>query len=241
MPDDWHHVGLLPQQQPDGSWRWPREPGEYGCGWLEAVELRTARRHGWDVTVVESLLWPRSEVAPMRQWGTQLVNVSKKAQAQRDLSPDVRSCLRQMVRAIMLHGIGAMHGRPRVVNRSCHVDEAGRKVPKDAEGLDVVGDRVLWQVRQQPKWPELVHPEWTAAVWAATRTRLVSARNDQHALALPAPAVVGFRGDAMYLTCAPAWTDDGSAGAWRVKSTRGALHVPDNWHGFDRMMGRGRG
>lgn len=224
-PAGWAHVGILPASDcPDAiapaapagrRWTWPLA----GTGWVDGAELGIALRAGWAVTIHERWLWPdRTGRGPLDGWQDRLVRLW--AGAESDLE-------RAMLRSIMLHAIGALWGRRSRVTRAAAWPCS---LPPGAREVRVAGDRVTWSEDRPPAWPELVHPEWAAAIWARCRGRLLAGPGGTGVLGVPWSTVVALATDAVYFTGEPpAWLDKGRPGNWREKGRRvGVVPVPRN-------------
>lgn len=201
-PDGWRAPGIL-RSAGDGGVSWPLS----GSGWVDAVELDLAMRHGWRVEIEAGRVWDETG-DPFRGWLRPFVDAYNTA------GPRWRFALR----SIVLHTIGAMFGADRSVTRM------GDAPPADAEGLQLLtSGSWRWIEREPAVWPETHHPEWTTTVWARARTRLLSAPGvGQRTGALHVPdgcEVVAFRTDAVYLTADPGWLDDGAIGRFVHKRT----------------------
>lgn len=215
VPSGWpHRFGLLGYRD-DGAdgWRYPWEPGDGGRGWVDGAELQLAIEHGWPVTIHERLLFPDGGTDPLRGWAGKLVAIREASEC-----PHVRAG----VRAILLHALGAMHGRGRTVTRLAPPGE----VPAGARGVQMAGPLALWREDTGQQWTDLAHPEWTAAIYARQRRRLLDAPTGTAgmkagALHAPPGSVLAFRTDAIYLTQSPglAWPDDGKVGRYRIERT----------------------
>ena len=139
--------------------------------------------------------------------------------AHEELSPAGAAAVRSMVRAILLHTIGAFHGRPQRV--TCWADDLER-APIGADALRVHTDgRVSWREERPPVWPEASHPEWSSHVWARSRVRLLKTPGGGGALTIPRRSIVAIRTDAVYTTEPTGWEnlDDGKVGRWVLKNT----------------------
>lgn len=211
VPAGWGHVGLLGTKDGAGGWRWPAEPGETFETWADGAELGIALAQGWRVRIHERILWPTySTRGPLDSWGERL------RRAYTDYKAAGRNLEARAVRAIVLQAVGAFHGRPHRATRVGTADE----VPAGAAGLRMEGDAFLWGEGESQGWPEMAHPEWSAAIWARARARLLvspTGRRDVKAgaLAVPASTVLAFRTDAVYMTSDPTWPDDGQVGRLR--------------------------
>lgn len=224
VPQDWHHVGLLPERHEDvaAGWWYPSTPGSGPHhGWLDGAEVQLARRWDWPVTVHEHLAWPKHHGAgPLDSWARALVNMREHAESVEADRPVVE-LVRAGVRALLLHGLGAMHGRPHLVTHTASIEDVAA-IPATAVGLRAVDGRWTWgEADDNRRWRETAHPEWTAAVWSRERVRMLDGPGVRGqrtgALHVPHGDVVGFGGDALYLTVDPGWADDGREGRLRTK------------------------
>jgi len=233
VPADWAHVGILATKNDRGGWSWPSSPREQFTTWADGAELGLAIEHGWRVRIHERMLWPAYTVkGPLDAWGDRM----RKSYAQhRDASPLVA----RAVRAMALQTIGAFQGR---AHRTTRIGTA-EQVPADAANLRLEGDVMLWGEGTEQAWPEMAHPEWSAAIWARARVRLLDAPTGTKgrragALHVPASSVLAFRTDAVYLTADPGWPDDGAVGRLRrVYEQNGPLVAPTNQTQLLRMKG----
>ncbi len=235
IPEDWAHVGLLSVRETDGSLSWPSTPGYHGPTWADGCEIALAVREGWDVRVLDSLGWP-STGEPLRTWGGRLLDVL--ARADERLSGALYAHVRAMVRAIVLHTVGAFHGAPqRVTRRAGSLADA----PIGADALRLHDDgSVSWRDYLPPAWPEACHPEWSAHIWARNRTRLLRTPGGGGLLSADPSTLVAVRTDAIYTTSPTRWEegDDGRVGRWVLKS---AAETPGPWPstGLDVLDVRG--
>jgi hypothetical protein len=199
-PKGWDRPGILR----DESGRW----GSRGTGWVDGAEFRVAELAGWKLAVAEVLAWERRG-DPLRTWIERTTRQISSPPA--GVSPKLwRSCWRNMV----LHAIGAMHGRT-----------GGELVTFDAEGRSV----------KSTPGNRCAHPEWTAAIWARARLRLLDSpagrggalRQRVGALHAQPGSVVAFQNDAVYLSVDPVWPgDDGAIGRLRFQRS---TSIPVAW------------
>jgi len=229
VPDGWDHVGLLGVKDGADGWLWPSTPGERFTTWADPSELNVAQHHGWTFDVVRTLHYAgRAKV--LDGWGRALVRARDAIaahEAKGEIASDVADLARGAVRAILLHGIGAFQASPRKITRT------GTDPSKAPAGADrhQVGDRWVWTETMGAAQPELAHPEWSAAIWARCRARLLDSPGPNGtragALTLPRDQVVAFRTDAIWTTADPGWPDDGKAGRYRVKTrVEGPIAAP---------------
>lgn len=225
-PTGWGHVGLLAVRADDGSLSWPTTDEWYGPTWADGCEVALAIREGWAVEVVNGLVWPR-QGDPLRTWADRLLAVLKDAEMVERLGAYGRRVpgpnplyphIRAMVRAIILHTVGAFHGSPqRVTKRAGDLDGA----PIGADMLRVHDDgSVSWRETRAAAWPEACHPEWSSHIWARNRVRLLRNPAGGGMLTVPAAHLVAVRTDAVYTSEPTGWEtgDDGKPGRWVLKS-----------------------
>lgn len=241
VPRFWDHVGLVGVW--DGQrWTYPRAGAETHETWVDGSELALMDGEGWRFSIVRRLTLHQGG-KPLDTWAKKLVELRQLYSPGRG-EHAVSQLVGAGARSILLHAIGAFMGREHVVTRTALVSEPGR-VPVTAVGARIEGDTLVWGERQPVAWPELSHPEWSAAIWARCRARMLSGptgtvrRNrDQRsgALHVPLAEVVGFKTDALYLTAAhQEWPDDGAAGRLRLRSVvPGPVRAPATVHQLKR-------
>jgi len=225
-------IGVLPWwDDSDHHWRYPSEQRRSFTGWWDGAELWAAVAHGWDVRPSEALLFQEyAGAGPLDGWSHRLIACRQRL-ARFEQGP--ASVLAQRaIRNVILHAIGAFTGRTHRVTRSLPIDQAD-EVPAAARDLRVEADRIVWAEYQEATQPGLSHPEWSAAIWARARARLLDGpgvpedRRRTGALKVPAGDVLAFRTDALYLTRDPGWRDDGHAGRLRLtRSIAGPSPTP---------------
>lgn len=213
-------IGLLGVHEPDG-WRYPHGAGETFGGWWDGAELHVAIAHGWDVRPFEALILESSSSGPLDGWIKGLLAVRERLELRAGHHNGPADLAGRALRTVILHTIGALHGGRHRVTRSVPIDSA-ELVPDDAEELRVEGDRIVWAESSSAgsAWPTMTHPEWSSAIWARARARLldgpgVTKRDRTGALHVPAEDVIAFRTDAIYLARDPGWPDDGRVGRLR--------------------------
>lgn len=218
-PADWSpRPGIIGVRAGENyGWSWPTEPVWHGPTWADGAEIELAVRHGWSVNVRRALVWERTG-DPLRLWSDRLVSIL--AAGERTLSPDGFRHVRSMVRAIILHTIGAFHGAPHRV--TCTAPDLG-SAPIGADMLRVHVDHVSWREQRPAKWPEAVHPEWSAHVWARCRRRLLDTPGGGGMLNIEPSTLIAVRTDAVYTTAPTGWehADDGRPGRWVLKHADG--------------------
>lgn len=247
VPDGWQHVGLLPWPDPEGGWRYPNTPGERFETWADGAELAIAHRHGWPLEVCERIVGQPGK--PLDRFVELLVrgragspSVRQRLLDQYREAPQVAKLAADGARAIVLHMLGAMHGRPRPVTRSVPEHRVA-EMPADAHEPRLRAGRWEWTEHEAPAMPETAHPEWTTAVWARCRARMLDHRGTG-ALHVPYRDVLAIHQDAIYLAADPQWEDDGkvgsprrelaAAGPWPAPADRAALNEL-----ADRAVGEG--
>lgn len=242
VPAGWDHLGILPARDGAG-WRWPDQPGETARGWVDGSELALARRHGWAVDILESVVWPDGEGDPLRLWADKLAQASAQAERAGEhgrMSRQAAGVARAAIRACLVHGLGAFVGRRHTITHTIMPGDDAQ--PPEGAAVDVVWGTgaVVWREDKPAAWPAMSHPEWASAVWARTRCRLLSSPGGTGALAVPRADVIGLRGDALYLAHDPAWPDTGKPGGWRVKGDPlTAFSMPATLPALDHLRRRG--
>jgi len=184
-----------------------------GEGWVDAVELALAVRHGWAVEVDHGWRWP-TRAHPFDRWHDAL---GRLATAPGNVEDDTRAAV---VRAITLGTIGAMWGSPRKHTGYGPADS----IPEGAEGVrSIARGTYRWRYVTPALWPDTHHPEWVGTVWARARVRLLDAPTAERgvragALHVEPGAVIAMRTDALYLDARhePSWADDGRDGRYRL-------------------------
>jgi hypothetical protein len=176
--------------------------------------------------VHEHLVWPHKGTGPLDGWARRLLAVIDQAA---ELPPELAHLVARGARRILIDAIGALVGRPQVVTRSGPAGVV--QLPPGGFSPRVEAGQLIWSERRPPAWPEMVHPEWSAAVWARCRCRMLDGPGPggvrTGALHVPLGDVVAIRTDALYLTADPGWPDDGRAGRLRVKARHpGPLPAP---------------
>lgn len=248
VPDGWNRPGILPAMHPAGGWHWPHQPGEQARGWVDGAELALARDHGWHGVIHESILWPIEQPHdPLKRWAAHIADASSEVEllgATGRVELHTAKACRAALRAVVLFTIGALHGTRHDITATCRIEEADATVPADALGVTFQGDLVVWREREPAKWPEMVHPEWSSAIWARTRCRLLDGPTGRRgvrsgALHVQPSEVIGFRTDALYLTEPADWPDDGKPGRFRPKGHHPAFAMPRTLAEFDLLRGAG--
>lgn len=228
VPPDWDHIGILPAKTGDG-WRYPATPGEWAEGWIDGAELHLARHWGWDVSVTEHIVWPPSTGAgPLDGWARRLLDLIGRYRARR---APAAALVARALRHVLIDALGALVGREHVVTRSTPIDDIARGMPMDAVDPRIEAGHLVWGERMPARWPEMIHPEWSAAVWARCRVRMLAgpkvAGVPTGALHVPRAQLLAIRTDALYTTEDPGWPDDGAAGRLiRKRHRAGPLPAP---------------
>ncbi|MFE7423792.1 hypothetical protein [Rhodococcus sp. NPDC057529] len=255
VPDNWAHVGLLSAVTDDGL-IWPSTPGSTWETWAETAEVKLALQNGWRVEFKESLLLDTPNADPLKAWRDALVAIRTDIAADVQVPDRVRKLAAGAVRDMLLHAIGSFNtGAAREQTRRVTAAEIPANV-LDAEpvggGLFKITETVARKAGDE-KWQR---PEWAGKIWAESRVRMLSwppkpgaKRADTlsdwapiGALHLPREQVLGFYGDAVYLTRDPEWADDGAEGRLRVKGQlAGPLPVPATEHDLFDLARRSEG
>lgn len=230
IPDDWHHVGILPfAVEGERAWIYPHEGGRTFTTWASGAEINLALRNPlqpWRIEILDGLLWESG--TPLREWSEKL----KKAWAELGTAAriagddELRTAYRlasRAVRSILLYGIGGFAQRPTLTTGTVQLGQEDR-IPKGARIKTIEGQTVFWEREQMRRNPN-AHPEWAAGVWSAARAALLSTsvktaegqKTHVGALHLPAGSIVAFRTDAIYTTVRPDWPYNGDPGDYLLK------------------------
>ncbi len=236
VPRGWSHVGLFMVPRLDAQdgdllegerWQYPAEPGTTWETWVDGAELLAVQRalaahpeQDWQIEILERLLLTNpAGKGPLHLWAKKLVEL-REGLAVRGLSPSLTTLLSAALRAILLHGIGAFHRAPQTVTRMSA--DPGR-VPAGRPARKI-GRYWLWQEQERASVyaAQFEHPEWSAAIWARCRARLLYHRYQREpescsgVLLLPREQILAFRTDALYLTAQPPWLGE-RIGQFRIK------------------------
>lgn len=219
VPAGWSHVGILPEKEPGAGWRYPSTPGARASGWIDGVELALARAQGWSVEVLESLVWApvKPSPDPLGLWSRRLLELRSSPALEQE-TETVRELVRRALRNVIIKAIGAFHAHAHTITETRPIEDDG-PFPEGAKLPRIEGGRWVWRRELPAKWPEMQHPEWSAAIWARCRARMldgpapkIPGAGRTGALHVPARDVVAFRTDALYLERDPRWLDDGKPG-----------------------------
>jgi hypothetical protein len=221
-PAGWDRPGILPAHA-DGTerdWCWPMQADR--PSWCSGAELFVAMRHGWNVTHHGALIW-HAQAGVLDTWRDRLLRVLDITQR---YPQPFAGMMRAAIRSLLLHTLGSFHGAPHAVTATGTLDD----VPDDAQGLRALPDgRYTWREMQAAKWPEMVHPEWSATIWGRARARLLYGhRGATGVLTIDPRHIVAMRTDAVY-TSEPTqwdWLDDGRAGRYRLRTYSWHAHLP---------------
>lgn len=252
VPADWTQpFGMIGVKAERGLWSYPHEPGADLETWCDGAELHLAVKHGWALEIRERLLFP-NVAKPLDLWADKLTRARRALELHRtgagpgfkSGTPDHRhlELAESALRAVLLHGVGAFHGREHLATHMVPLADA-HLVPATAIRPRRAGRAHEWIVYGEAtgqRWPQLAHPEWSACVWGRARARLLSAPRGHGALnRAPGTEVVAFRTDAIYLTGRQSrWeqTDNGRAGSYRRKRTLPATELGADWPRSNREL-----
>ena len=231
VPRDWTHVGILGAPAETGGWHYPSRPGQRAQSWVDGAELGIAIAQGWRVKIHERILFDGYRgTGPLDRWAKTLIRLRERAAELVEhgrMAPAVGELVAAGIRSIIVQGIGAFQGRQRTVTRS---SSSIAEVPAGAVGRHVVDGDHVWTETIESGLPSMNHPEWSTAIWARARARLLICPTGQRhapagALALDPATILAFRTDALYLTEDPRWPDDGAAGRLRHTQTIEGPHA----------------
>lgn len=215
-PKGWDRPGILPAHVAGSQrdWCWPLQVEQ--PSWCSAAELFVASGYGWHITHHGALAW-HEQANVLGTWRDRLLRVLDITQ---QYPEPFRAMMRSAIRALLLHTLGSFHGAPHTVTNSGTLAE----VPADAEQLRALPDgRYTWRTLHAAKWPEMVHPEWSATVWGRARARLLQGhRGATGVLTIDPRTIVAMRTDAVYTSEPTGWDelDDGRPGRYRLRTYR---------------------
>lgn len=228
VPKDWHRpFGLLMAKDTVGpGWCYPAEPGRVFETWCDGSELALAMDEGWRPALLGGITW--REGKPLNSWTEKLLGIWTRYEAHPD--PELAQLVRRAIRSMILFGIGAFASRGRTTTHTLPEDRSA-EVPAGVK-VSRAGGMLVWtQPAPATAWArDMAHPEWSAAIWARARVRLLDGpgvNGRTGALYLPPGVdVIAFRTDALVLTGDPGWADDGKPGRLRYD---GELIGPFDW------------
>lgn len=220
VPDDWAHIGLL--QSEDGTW--PSTPGEHGRAWADSREVHLAVSNGWDLRIMERILFQDDHSEPFRTWSTKMIRLRDEwLPAQKETPAAVIKLARNIARSIVVSAIGSLQGKGRKITRTADTSK-GEEVPPGVLARMESGGLYVWEERAPATGlgHDFMRPEWASQVWAEQRVKLLhsgakAAQPNVGALHVPRAELVAFNTDAIYTTGDPGWHDTGTAGQFRLK------------------------
>lgn len=187
VPVRWQGVGILPVKRPGGvGWHFP-ETGTWET-WADLQEVRMAQKAGWEVEVLDCLLWEAG--GPLDEWAKRL---ERRYLSYKTLSSPISEYIASCIRAIALHAIGAMHAPYRQREVVEVMPDSPLATIENVVGVTGGGVTVeRWN--EKAREIDCYHPEWTTSIWSRARCKVLRALQ-----AFPAEAILGVRGDAIYL------------------------------------------
>jgi len=244
VPVDWAHVGLLmaPVAGTRDHWHYPAAPGMTGETWADGCEVELARAHGWQVNILERLVFATAR--PLDTWARKLTDLRGRVGDSEDTVTDL---VRAGLRNIVLHTIGTFARRERTATRLVSTAELATLDTVASAAPSRIGEDA-WLVQTPEALPARLaayqHPEWAAAVWARARSRLLWNRvQGSGALTVPRADVLGFQVDALYLAHDPGWDDSkGAIGHFRSKGhITASITAPRTWPALEALKDRATG
>ncbi len=241
VPENWHHVGLLPvkHQRVEEGWFYPNRPGAVHDTWVDGAELHVAQSAGWEIVPHEAVLFKKAR--PLDTFTDRMTRARAKVSENRDMNPTIRQAVMSALRSIMLHSIGAFAAGGRDETR---VATSLREIPQAYQGDAVQqGKLYVYHVPSNPtsRTSQYYHPELAAQVWGRARARVLLGPSSiggatSGALRVDPATLVGIQGDALFTTSLPIWSlpvdqgggDDGKTGRLRLQGyTRGEYATPE--------------
>jgi hypothetical protein len=226
IPTNWHHVGpFMVAGDPDGAeeerWQYPHTPRATYETWVDGAELWAMQQYQersgitWQIEILERLLFTGQAKGhgPLHLWAKKLIELREGVPdrvASGQLAPRQGELLSAALRSMLLHGIGSFHRGGHAITRWT-TDPA--RVPASAANVRQRESWWLWQEQEQLDRysQQFEHPEWSAAIWARCRARLLYHRYDREhdyysgALTLPREHIIAFMTDCIYASYLPEW------------------------------------
>lgn len=244
VPHGWDHVGLVGLPDDRGRWEWPAEPGRVFETWVDGAELAMVERHGWHWRCLERIVLRDSDARPLDTWRDHLVTLrlaltddarvraeargragaraAALERARRGGTARAQQLARDAVRAVVLHTFGALHGRTSPVTRWAPSVPAELE-PAERASLRREAGGWAWREHRDAAWSELSRPEWSSAVWARTRARLLDWPSRRTGVLHTDPGTfVAMRQDAAYWTAPPGWDEPDP---WEVGALRPTVQL----------------
>lgn len=238
VPPAWSHIGLFALKQRDGSYQYPRKPGDTFITWATSPEVHLAQKNGWILKVLERLLWPETEKEPepLKAWCEKLVHLRQNVV---DTYPEpFRGMYREAIRKIMLQALGALNRTGKEID---HYTQSMEGLPEDTTSeLLLPGD--IWKYTTYadltPFQQVFCMPHWIKYVWGKARARLA-----QYALECHFESLVALRVDAIWSNCPLPYPDSGKTGQFVQKPLKQntGLAWPKNTTGMVRLVQEVRG
>lgn len=146
-------LAMLPVKY-GAHWSWPTDGGPYRT-WASGAEVQAARRAGYQVTVLRSIVWP-AKARPLAPWA-RLISKHRARVDTLPLADGVKAAARAGLRSIVVQTIGQLHG--------------GGASPVPFASANETGGAP----------PSFDRPEWSTAIYAMARARLAQVMSKQTA------------------------------------------------------------
>lgn len=215
VPANWSHIGLFPLQQRDGSYQYPRKPGENFLTWASSHEVALAVKHNWYVKVIERYLWPETEKRPepLKQWGEKLIKL--RMETVEAYPEPFRGMFREAIRKLMLQALGSFNRTGKEVD---HYTQEIENLPEDTTSeLLLPGDIWKYTTYQDltPFQSVFYMPHWIKCLWGESRKKLA-----EKALEIPFTKLVALRVDGIWSDCPANYPDNGKVGQFTRKPVK---------------------
>jgi hypothetical protein len=221
VPEGWDSVGRFRRRAGDNDvWEYPCEPGETFTAWAWERALINADRDGWrlgeHVQIMKRFQFTGPKVKPLATFGRHMRALREEwIPAQNDAPARVRELARVMARQITIAAIGKLSGTPYAKLRTVPVDSPDR--PADAWLSE---DEQRWEWRELTAGRAyLVHPEWSAYIWAVAREWLMDhpAQKGVGLRHVPRSELIAARTDGYWTSTPQPVIDTGRIGHFRVQ------------------------
>jgi hypothetical protein len=241
VPDSWQHIGLFPVRQ-ESKTIWPNQPGTLFRSWCGYRDVALAREYGWQVTILERILWPDTEAKgvgrnPLLHWVNALVHLRQEIVLQ--YPEPIRSFLRDAFRALLNMTIGRFHMGAKTVDvYTADFSEYPGDNAILAEEYDNGSFRYEKKEALNNYQQEGFKPHWALAVWKMAQWKVTKA-----ALSVPYDKLLSIRTDGLWTTCPVEFENTNKPGCFREKElvNRGPFHWPKGDIEFVDMIRKARG
>lgn len=262
VPETWNHVGIFGVQhrKAEDGWYYPNRPGAIGETWADTAELHVAKKAGWLLDPIESVVFTKTTVnkkgetvaaRPLDTFANRIIKIRERVNDDPDMPLAIKAGVGAALRAIMIQTIGAFSSRGR---SSTVVAWSPQDVPAQYQPtVRREGKAFIYKVptMESSQIRPYYRPELAAQVWARGRARVLLGpsalgADTAGALTVPPQTLLGINGDAIYTSFVPQWSkptehgggDDGKMGRLRLQGVLENVKTPTTKEDRDRMRVR---